>query len=101
MSLSNETDQDVTVLYSTADGSATLANNDYVAASGTLTIPAGQSLTFMNGAVWNNQPGSTFTLPDSAKAHDATMRMTGPAMDKGHDGPTRARRGASARTPRR
>ena len=30
----------MTVSYSTADGSATIANSDYVAASGTVTIPA-------------------------------------------------------------
>ncbi|HUG90325.1 MAG TPA: S8 family serine peptidase, partial [Planctomycetaceae bacterium] len=33
---------DLTVNYATADGSATTADGDYVAASGSLTIPAGQ-----------------------------------------------------------
>ena len=40
MSLFNPTDQPVTVHYQTADGTATVADNDYVPASGTLTIPA-------------------------------------------------------------
>ena len=40
VSLSNTTDQTVTVNYATANGTATTANSDYVAASGTLTIPA-------------------------------------------------------------
>src|SRR5207249_451264 len=37
--LSNPSDQTVKVDYSTANGSATLANNDYQQANGTLTIP--------------------------------------------------------------
>ena len=37
--LSNTTDQKVSIIYSTADGSATTADNDYVPASGTLSIP--------------------------------------------------------------
>src|SRR5439155_792573 len=37
---SSESDQPVTVQYQTSDGTATTANFDYVATSGTLTIPA-------------------------------------------------------------
>src|SRR5439155_241900 len=40
VSLSSESDQPVTVQYQTADGTATTANSDYLATSGTLTIPA-------------------------------------------------------------
>jgi len=40
ISLSNPSDQPVASNYQTQDGSATLANNDYVFASGSLTIPA-------------------------------------------------------------
>jgi hypothetical protein len=39
VNLSNTTDQTVTMNYQTADGSATVANNDYMPTSGTLTIP--------------------------------------------------------------
>ena len=41
--LSEAYDQAVTVNFSTANGSATVAGNDYIARSGTLTIPAGQT----------------------------------------------------------
>lgn len=41
VSLSLMNDRDVMVQYQTADGTATVANNDYQSASGTLTIPAG------------------------------------------------------------
>ena len=34
--------------------------------AGTATIPAGQTFTFANAAVWNNLAGSLFVLPDSA-----------------------------------
>ena len=40
VSLSNLSDSDVTVDYTTNDGSATTADSDYTATSGTLTIPA-------------------------------------------------------------
>jgi len=49
VSLSAPTSQDVTVHYWTVDLTATVANNDYTAANGTLTIPAGQ-------------PGGTITV---------------------------------------
>src|SRR2546429_1782153 len=41
VTLSAPSDFTVTVNWTTADGTATLANNDYVAASGTLTFPPG------------------------------------------------------------
>ena len=40
VSLSNPTDQPVTVNFGTADGTATVANGDYTSTTGTLTIPA-------------------------------------------------------------
>src|SRR5439155_23244 len=40
VSLSNPSDQPVTVDYQTADGTATVANSDYNSAAGTLTFPA-------------------------------------------------------------
>lgn len=60
VSLSNPTDQPVTVEYSTADGSATLANADYHAASGTLTIPAKAS----SGTITVDLVGDTDVEPD-------------------------------------
>src|SRR5207237_2636969 len=41
--LSNPSDQTITVSYATQDNTATLADNDYAAASGTLTFPAGST----------------------------------------------------------
>ena len=43
VSLSNASSQNVTVSFSTADGTATVANNDYQATSGTITFIAGQT----------------------------------------------------------
>src|SRR5262245_50319814 len=43
VTLSRASSQTVTVNYATADGSATTANNDYMAASGTLTFAPGQT----------------------------------------------------------
>src|SRR5206468_2428704 len=43
VSLSNASYQTVTVQYATADGTATTADNDYVAASGTVTFAPGQT----------------------------------------------------------
>jgi len=40
VTLSSPTDQQVTVNFTTTDGTATIANNDYQFTSGTLTIPA-------------------------------------------------------------
>ncbi len=43
VSLTNPSASDVTVDYTTTDGTATTADSDYTAASGTLTIPAGST----------------------------------------------------------
>src|SRR6185437_9804386 len=57
--------QTVTVNYATANGTATAANNDYVAASGTITFPPGT--TFRTATVLINgdvtiEPDETFLL---------------------------------------
>src|SRR5262249_38057701 len=33
---------------------------------GTASVGAGSGITFTNGAIWNNQPGSLFVMPDSS-----------------------------------
>ncbi len=43
VSLSSASNQDLSVNYATADGTATTANNDYVSASGTLSFLAGET----------------------------------------------------------
>jgi hypothetical protein len=69
VTLSAPSASQVTVDFATADGTATAADNDYVATSGTLTIPAGQTtgqiLVQVNGdtAV---EPNETFLVNLSA-----------------------------------
>lgn len=62
VSLSAASDQPVTVNYATADGTAT-AGSDYVAAAGTLTIPAGQmtgTITVLVNGDRLGEPSETF-----------------------------------------
>ena len=65
VTLSAASTQNITIQYITADDTATVADNDYVAASGTLTIPAGQtSVTIfinVNGDI-KVEPNETFTV---------------------------------------
>lgn len=65
VSLNRAMNSDVIVTYATSDNTATVADNDYVATSGTLTIPAGQLLkTFdvtINGDT-KYEPNETFNL---------------------------------------
>ena len=74
--LSEATDQDVTVAYATSDSSA-IAGSDYTAASGTLTIPAGQTcvsfqvgLTDDNAAEGNETFAVTLSNPNGATVGD-------------------------------
>jgi hypothetical protein len=76
LSLSNPSSQSVTVNYATADGSAT-AGSDYQAASGTLTIPAGQTTGTITVPVMGDrlpEPNETFVVnlsnPTSATIGD-------------------------------
>src|SRR5262249_4825313 len=64
VSLSNAIGQAVTVHYATADGTAT-AGSDYVAASATLTIPAGQTsgtITVLVNGDRVSEPDEIFSL---------------------------------------
>ncbi|HMC70715.1 MAG TPA: Calx-beta domain-containing protein, partial [Mycobacteriales bacterium] len=74
VSLSNDTDDVVTVNYSTVDGSA-LANNDYVPASGTLTFQPGQTsqvITITVNAAAIGELTESFNV-DLANVTGATM----------------------------
>ena len=83
VSLSNTTDQTVTVNYATADEIATTGNGDYEAASGTLTIPAktasGTITVVVNGDV-RNESNETFLVnlsnPTNASIADAQGQGT-------------------------
>lgn len=78
--LSSATHQNVTVNYDVADGSATTAGNDYVDASGLITIPAGQtSVTVpvtLNGDT-TPEPDETFFVNLSSPANASAGDMQG------------------------
>ena len=68
VTLSNASSSDVSVDYATSDGTAT-AGTDYVAASGTLTIPAGSTtgtITVHAKGDTSFEPDETFTVTLSA-----------------------------------
>jgi hypothetical protein len=74
---------DTTVAYSTTDGTATTADSDYVATSGTLTIPAGSTsgaITVLVNGNTVNEANETFTLnlasPVNATLTNATATGT-------------------------
>jgi hypothetical protein len=75
VTLSNPSTQTVTVNFTTADNTATLANNDYVAASGVVTFPPLSTLqtvtVFVNGDT-NVEPNETF-LVNLSGAVNATI----------------------------
>ncbi|MBT3268226.1 hypothetical protein HN371_13790 [Candidatus Poribacteria bacterium] len=76
VTLSNAADQDTTVSYSTADGTATTADSDYTTASGTATVAADATTTTITVTVTGdlkNESDETFTvvLTDDAQLADA------------------------------
>ena len=79
--LSGSGQQAVSVHYATADGTAR-AGVDYVAASGTVTIPAGQTETYVDVSVIGDslrQPDQTFTMALSSPVNATlgTAQATG------------------------
>ncbi len=72
----------VTVQYATADGTATVADDDYVAAAGTLTIPAGSTtgtidVTVVGDTKFEADETFTVTLSSPAGATLAAAAATG------------------------
>ena len=66
----------VTVNFATSDGTATTADNDYVATSGTLSFAAGvtsQLVTVMVNGDTTNEPDENFTVSLSGLTGDATL----------------------------
>jgi hypothetical protein len=85
VSLSNLSYQDVTVTYVPADGTAT-AGSDYVAGSGTLTIPVGytsKTITVVVNGDTVVEPNETFTvnLSSPVNATIATAVGTGTILN--------------------
>src|SRR5205814_1376519 len=65
VSLSNPSSQTITVNYATADGTATLADNDYQSASGTVTFAPGQTtqtITVLVNGDTKFEPNETFQV---------------------------------------
>src|SRR5207237_1377561 len=78
VTLSNASSQTVTVNYATADGTATTADNDYVAASGTVTFLPGQTSQTITVQVVGDtkfEPDETFfvnlSMPTNATIADS------------------------------
>src|SRR5438445_2217153 len=72
VSLSNPSSQSITVNYATADGTATLAYNDYQSASGTLTFAPGQTtqtITVLVNGDTKFEPNETFQVNLSAASN--------------------------------
>ncbi len=83
ITLSNPSVEAVTVHFATGDGSATLADSDYVAASGDVTIPAGassQTITVtVRGDVWFEYAETiviTLSTPVHATLADGSATVT-------------------------
>src|SRR5439155_1284392 len=75
VTLSNPSDQTVTVDYATNDGTATIADSDYAAASGTLTFDSGQTAKTVDVTVngdTTHESDETFTL-DLSNAANANL----------------------------
>jgi hypothetical protein len=82
VTLSAASTSTVTVQYATADGTATVANNDYVATSGTLTFAPGQTQQTVTVSVNGNtvmEPDETFyvNLSNPANATLGTSQGVG------------------------
>lgn len=92
VTLSTASATPVTVAYQTADGSATTADADYLAASGTLTFPAGtltQTITVDVQGDLTVEPNETFTVTLSAPS-GATLGVpqgTGTVVNDDSAGP--------------
>ena len=79
VTLSGASDQPVTVDYATSDGTAT-AGSDYVAAAGTLTIPAGQltgTITVLVNGDRLGEPSETFVVNLSSPTNSTIVASQG------------------------
>src|SRR5262249_46076125 len=80
VTLSAVSGQTVSVDYATANGTATTADNDYTAASGTLSIPAGSTTGTITVAVTGdtrNEINETFTVNLSNAVHGSITDAQG------------------------
>ncbi len=74
--LSQSSTESATVQYTTVDGTATVANNDYIPTSGTLTFAPGQTTAFISVTVvgdTNVEPDETFAVVLSNPSSNITI----------------------------
>jgi hypothetical protein len=90
VTLSNPSDQIVTVDYATTDGTATTADGDYVAASGTVTFDPGQTAKTVDVTV----NGDDTTEPDE----ELTLVLSNASNANILDGSGRARSRTTTRS---
>ena len=93
VSLSAASNSDITVSYTTTDGTAAIADNDYIAATDVLTIPAGQTsgtitVAVKGDTVVENDETLTITLSNPTGATLATSTATGTIQNDDVDSPT-------------
>jgi chitinase len=80
VSLSRASGRDITVKYATADGTATLADSDYSAVSGTLTFAAGATSAKVSVTVRGDtrvEPNETVSMNLSAPVNATLAKGTG------------------------
>src|SRR5947208_9391920 len=80
LSLSTPISQSISVNYATADGTATLADNDYQSASGTVTFAPGQTsqtITVLVNGDTKFEPDETFTVNLSGQCSASVVKSTG------------------------
>ena len=90
VSLSAASGRTVTVAYATADGTATTADSDYTAASGTLTFAAGETSKTVTVNVTgdvSDEPNEAFTLNLSSPTNVTLADASGTATIADDDGP--------------
>jgi hypothetical protein len=88
-SLSNPSSQTVTVNYSTADGTATVASGDYANAAGSLTFAPGQTSQTVSVAVNGDvtfEPDETFSVNLSGAVNATLADATGLGTIRNDDG---------------
>ncbi len=91
VTLSNASSQTVTVDWATADGTATVANNDYASASGTLTFAPGvtaQTATVNANGDAANEPDETFFVNLTNPANASIADAQGQGTIQNDDSPT-------------
>jgi uncharacterized repeat protein (TIGR01451 family) len=90
VTLSASSNLTVTVNYATADGTATIANNDYQAASGTLTFNPGETsktITVKVNGDTTTEPDETFTVNLTTPTNASISRAQGTGTILNDDAP--------------